>query len=147
MVTPEIQLETQKKKKNILMQLYLATAISSTLKEIALTQSFEHIFFMFHLLTFASKSIKLSKVHPTSDLHKEKIPQLTCTSTLRHSPALTNDLATQRAAYDAHRSICAGSLPDRAPPPWAPHPPYVSTIIFRPVRPASPCKVEHRIVQ
>lgn len=30
------------------------------------------------------------------------------------------------------------SLPENAPPPCAPHPPYVSTIILRPVRPASP---------
>lgn len=28
-----------------------------------------------------------------------------------------------------------GSLPENAPPPWAPRPPYVSTMIFRPVRP------------
>lgn len=31
-----------------------------------------------------------------------------------------------------------GSLPEKAPPPCAPQPPYVSMIILRPVRPASP---------
>jgi hypothetical protein len=30
------------------------------------------------------------------------------------------------------------TLPEKAPPPWAPHPPYVSTMILRPVTPASP---------
>lgn len=53
-------------------------------------------------------------------------------------PPLTRDLATQRAAYAADRSTLVGSLPEKAPPPWAPQPPYVSTMILRPVRPASP---------
>ena len=56
-----------------------------------------------------------------------------------HKPAATNDLATQRAAYAAERSTLLLSLPEKAPPPCAPQPPYVSTIILRPVKPASPC--------
>ena len=41
-------------------------------------------------------------------------------------------------------SICGtsinlrGSLPENEPLPWAPFPPYVSTIIFLPVNPVSP---------
>jgi hypothetical protein len=83
-----------------------------------------------------------------------------CTRQRLHRPALTSDLATQRAAYAAERSTLEKSLPEKAPPPWAPQPPYVSTcqkileniikryyndkirditIIFLPVRPASPC--------
>merc|ERR1719275_13998 len=54
-------------------------------------------------------------------------------------PASTRDLATQRAAYAAERSTLVGSLPEKAPPPCAPQPPYVSMMILRPVRPASPC--------
>ena len=34
------------------------------------------------------------------------------------------------------------SFPEKAPPPWAPQPPYVSMIIFLPVRPASPCRID-----
>ncbi|CPU67402.1 Uncharacterised protein [Mycobacteroides abscessus] len=30
-------------------------------------------------------------------------------------------------------------MPENAPPPWRAMPPYVSTMILRPVRPASPC--------
>ena len=63
---------------------------------------------------------------------------LTCTKTLLHNPALTSDLATQRAAYAADLSTFEKSLPEKAPPPWAPQPPYVSTMIFLPVKPASP---------
>ena len=48
-------------------------------------------------------------------------------------------LATQRAAYEAERSTFEGSLPLNAPPPCRPMPPYVSTMILRPVSPASPC--------
>ena len=48
-------------------------------------------------------------------------------------------LATHRAAYAAERSTFDGSLPANAPPPWRAMPPYVSTMILRPVRPASPC--------
>src|SRR3954470_14278387 len=46
--------------------------------------------------------------------------------------------ATHRAAYAAERSTFDGSLPLNAPPPWRAMPPYVSTMILRPVRPASP---------
>ena len=53
-------------------------------------------------------------------------------------PAATTFLATQRAAYAAERSTFVGSLPEKAPPPWRAMPPYVSTMILRPVRPASP---------
>ncbi len=63
----------------------------------------------------------------------------TCTRTLLQSPALTSDLATQRAAYAADRSTLEKSFPEKAPPPCAPHPPYVSTMIFLPVKPASLC--------
>src|SRR5438105_11383457 len=31
-----------------------------------------------------------------------------------------------------------GSFPEKAPPPWCPMPPYVSTMILRPVTPESP---------
>mmetsp|Transcript_1786 Transcript_1786/g.4126 ORF Transcript_1786/g.4126 Transcript_1786/m.4126 type:complete len:223 (+) Transcript_1786:217-885(+) len=62
-----------------------------------------------------------------------------CTNARLQSPAETNDLATHRAAYAADRSTFVVSLPLKAPPPCAPHPPYVSTMIFRPVKPASPC--------
>src|SRR5205085_275255 len=41
--------------------------------------------------------------------------------------------------YAAERSTFDGSLPEKAPPPWRPRPPYVSTMILRPVRPESPC--------
>src|SRR2546425_5115485 len=40
--------------------------------------------------------------------------------------------------YDAERSTLLGSLPENAPPPWLPTPPYVSTMILRPVSPVSP---------
>jgi hypothetical protein len=36
------------------------------------------------------------------------------------------------------RSTFVGSLPENAPPPWGAAPPYVSTMILRPVRPESP---------
>lgn len=62
----------------------------------------------------------------------------TWTKQRRQIFALTNDLATQRAAYAAERSTFVKSLPENAPPPCAPQPPYVSTMIFRPVKPASP---------
>ena len=61
-----------------------------------------------------------------------------CTSARRARPACTSDLAIQRAVYAAERSTFEKSLPEKAPPPWAPQPPYVSTMILRPVRPASP---------
>src|SRR5690348_5629824 len=47
--------------------------------------------------------------------------------------------ATYRPAYAAERSTFEGSLPEKAPPPWGHAPPYVSTMILRPVRPQSPC--------
>merc|ERR1719230_528581 len=62
-----------------------------------------------------------------------------CTSARLHNPDLTIDLAIQRHAYAAERSTFVGSLPEKAPPPCAPQPPYVSMMILRPVRPASPC--------
>ena len=58
--------------------------------------------------------------------------------TLRASLAATKDLAIHLPAYAALRSTLDESLPEKAPPPWAPQPPYVSTMIFRPVKPASP---------
>ena len=42
-------------------------------------------------------------------------------------------------AYAADLSTLLGSLPENAPPPCAPLPPYVSTMILRPVSPVSPC--------
>src|SRR5204863_2300138 len=54
-------------------------------------------------------------------------------------PAATMFLATYRAAYAAERSTFDGSLPENAPPPCGQAPPYVSTMILRPVRPQSPC--------
>lgn len=66
----------------------------------------------------------------------------TWTKQRRQILALTNDLATQRAAYAADRSTFVKSFPENAPPPWAPQPPYVSTIIFRPVKPASPYTIQ-----
>ncbi len=48
-------------------------------------------------------------------------------------------LAMYRAMYAADRSTLVGSLPLNAPPPCRPRPPYVSTMIFRPVSPQSPC--------
>src|ERR1044072_7899464 len=48
-------------------------------------------------------------------------------------------LAMYRAMYAAERSTLVGSLPEKAPPPCGAYPPYVSTIIFLPVSPASPC--------
>lgn len=56
-----------------------------------------------------------------------------------HNLDATNDLATHLAAYAALLSTLVGSFPENAPPPWPPQPPYVSTIIFLPVKPASPC--------
>ncbi len=47
-------------------------------------------------------------------------------------------LATHRAAYAALRSTLLGSFPLNAPPPWRAIPPYVSTMILRPVNPQSP---------
>merc|ERR1719321_1539659 len=61
-----------------------------------------------------------------------------CTSARLQSPLFTTDLAICRQAYAAERSTLVGSLPEKAPPPCAPQPPYVSMMIFRPVRPASP---------
>ena len=61
----------------------------------------------------------------------------TCTRHRLQRPAFTKDLATHLAAYAADLSTFVKSLPENAPPPCAPQPPYVSTMIFRPVRPAS----------
>merc|ERR1711998_617665 len=55
-----------------------------------------------------------------------------------HRPLLTTDLAICLQMYAADRSTLVGSLPEKAPPPCAPQPPYVSMMILRPVRPASP---------
>jgi len=60
-----------------------------------------------------------------------------CTRALLHNFACTKDFATHLAAYAADLSTLLGSFPLNAPPPWAPQPPYVSTIILRPVSPAS----------
>ena len=40
--------------------------------------------------------------------------------------------------YAADLSTLDGSLPENAPPPWGANPPYVSTMILRPVNPVSP---------
>src|SRR5271157_5921810 len=64
------------------------------------------------------------------------IAYATCTSHRSANPAVTTFFATQRAAYEAERSTFVGSLPEKAPPPWRAMPPYVSTMILRPVRPA-----------
>src|SRR5205814_4517810 len=61
----------------------------------------------------------------------------TWTSHLLASPAATMFLATCRAPYAPARSTLVGSLPEKQPPPWRAYPPYVSTMILRPVRPAS----------
>ena len=63
------------------------------------------------------------------------IAYATCTSHLSARPAATRFFATHRAAYAAERSTFDGSLPLNAPPPWRAIPPYVSTMIFRPVNP------------
>ena len=55
------------------------------------------------------------------------------------TPAATKFFATHLTAYAAERSTLVGSFPENAPPPCRPVPPYVSTIIFLPVSPASPC--------
>ncbi|KYN22552.1 hypothetical protein ALC57_05078 [Trachymyrmex cornetzi] len=65
------------------------------------------------------------------------ILNFTCTRQRLQRPAFTKDLATHLAAYAADLSTFVKSLPENAPPPCAPQPPYVSTMIFRPVRPAS----------
>lgn len=55
----------------------------------------------------------------------------------RHCLSLTASLHPHFQGPDqAHTFV--GSFPEKAPPPWAPHPPYVSMMIFLPVRPASP---------
>src|SRR5207247_9562474 len=59
-------------------------------------------------------------------------------SHLSARPAATMFFAMYRAMYDAERSTLLGSLPENAPPPWLPTPPYVSTMILRPVSPVSP---------
>merc|ERR1719401_2217303 len=61
-----------------------------------------------------------------------------CTSARLQRPLLTTDFAICRQMYAAERSTFVGSFPENAPPPWAPQPPYVSMMILRPVRPASP---------
>src|SRR5207249_9337498 len=61
----------------------------------------------------------------------------TWTSHRSARPAATRFLATWRAAYAADLSTLLGSLPLKAPPPWRATPPYVSTMILRPVSPAS----------
>ena len=66
------------------------------------------------------------------------IAYATCTSQRGASPAATTFFATQRIAYAAERSTFDGSLPENAPPPCRAMPPYVSTMILRPVSPASP---------
>ena len=46
---------------------------------------------------------------------------------------------SSHVAYAALLSTFVESFPEKAPPPCAPLPPYVSTIIFLPVNPVSPC--------
>ncbi len=62
-----------------------------------------------------------------------------CTSHLSASPAATIFFATYLAAYAADLSTFVGSFPEKAPPPCLEYPPYVSTMIFLPVSPESPC--------
>ena len=52
--------------------------------------------------------------------------------------AATTFFAKYLAAYAADLSTLDGSFPENAPPPWGAAPPYVSTIILRPVKPESP---------
>src|SRR6266542_6613171 len=66
------------------------------------------------------------------------IAYATFTSQRSASPAATTFFATYRAAYAAERSTLVGSFPEKAPPPCRAAPPYVSTMILRPVRPVSP---------
>ena len=48
-----------------------------------------------------------------------------------------DDVLGDVAAPCSGRAIdLRGSLPEKAPPPWRPMPPYVSTMILRPVSPA-----------
>ena len=47
-------------------------------------------------------------------------------------------LAKNLAIYAADLSTFVASLPEKAPPPCLAYPPYVSTIIFLPVKPVSP---------
>merc|ERR1712087_328283 len=62
-----------------------------------------------------------------------------CTSARLQRPLLTTDFAICLQMYAADLSTLVGSLPENAPPPCAPQPPYVSMMILRPVSPASPC--------
>ena len=55
-------------------------------------------------------------------------------------PAATIFLARYLAAYAADLSTFDGSLPENAPPPCGAAPPYVSTIIYLPVKPESPSR-------
>merc|ERR1712056_49330 len=61
-----------------------------------------------------------------------------CTSARLQRPLLTTDFAICLQMYAADLSTFVGSLPEKAPPPCAPQPPYVSMMILRPVSPASP---------
>ena len=67
------------------------------------------------------------------------IAYATCTMHRSARPAATTFFATWRAMYEAERSTFVGSFPEKAPPPCGHEPPYVSTMILRPVRPVSPC--------
>ncbi len=51
------------------------------------------------------------------------------------------DLATWRTRYAPERSTLVGSLPENAPPPCAPHPPYVSMMICEVVHPLRKLRV------
>ena len=46
--------------------------------------------------------------------------------------------AIKRSIYVADLSTLLASFPEKQPPPCLAYPPYVSTIIFLPVRPVSP---------
>jgi len=57
---------------------------------------------------------------------------------MSQSHAATIFFARYRAIYAADLSTFDGSFPENAHPPCLPIHPYVSMIIFLPVRPASP---------
>ncbi len=94
---------------------------------------------------FTSSRIRSSEIFPVPNESTDRdsgsaipIPYATSSSNRSARPAATTFFATQRAAYAAERSTLDGSLPLNAPPPWRAIPPYVSTMILRPVSPASP---------
>jgi hypothetical protein len=91
--------------------------------------------YIVHALCSKTGSPAARILHPLTD---QELHCRTCTRQRCASPAATTDLAACRAMYAPLLSTLVGSLPLKAPPPCAPQPPYVSTMILRPVRPASP---------